>query len=158
MTDEQKKRVQDHLEHLAAFFDSAKHLAMKLFDEGEIDLGRLLLANSLNHDRSKLFGVEWEVIILGNKTELLKTAVEQHNHTNEHHPEYFGSIHKMDDVHIAEMVCDWRSRSSKFGTSLRDWIDQEATERYQFTKTDPVYAKIMRFVAMILDEPYKRLT
>jgi hypothetical protein len=105
--------------------------------------------------------VEWDVIVLNNRSNLLATAVEQHNHSNPHHPEYWGSvgvgIHKMDEVHVAEMCCDWKARSSKFGTSLRDWIDDEAMSRYGFTKSDPVYARIQRFVGMILDEPFKRL-
>lgn len=157
MDDTTRKRIEDLLTHLADMRQTAVRLGMKLIDEGEFDMGRLLMANACLHDQSKFFGVEWDVIVLGNRPDLLKTAVEQHNHSNSHHPEYWGSIHKMDDVHLAEMCCDWKARSVKFGTGLREWIDTEAMSRYGFTKNDPVYAKIQRFVGMILDEPFKRL-
>lgn len=157
MNSEQTKRIQDHLSHLADLHQASIRLGMKLIEDGEIDFGRILMANCFKHDHSKFFGVEWDVIVLRNRPELLALAVEQHNHSNPHHPEYWGSIHNMDDVHLAEMVCDWKARSSKFGTSLKDWINSEAMDRYKFKRSDEVYDKIMRFVSMILDEPYKRL-
>jgi hypothetical protein len=27
--------------------------------------------------------------------------------TNQHHPEYWGGLHRMPDIAVAEMVCDW---------------------------------------------------
>lgn len=158
MTTEQTKHLDDLLDHLNEFWITAVRLAKRLMDNGEFWLGRTLLANSRLHDQSKFLGVEWDCLVMAERPELLKTAVEQHNRSNAHHPEYWGSIHSMDDVHIAEMVCDWRSRATKFGTGLKDWIHQQAMERFGFTKNDPVYGKIMRFVAMILDEPYQRLS
>jgi len=56
MNEEQRKRIQDHLDHLQVFQDAAKRLSMKLIENGEIDLGRLLLANAQLHDQSKFFG------------------------------------------------------------------------------------------------------
>jgi hypothetical protein len=155
MTEKQKKGLSDLLDHFQGFDSAVLRLMWKLIEAGQTHLAQMLLYNSRQHDLSKIVGVEWDCLVMGERPELLKTAVEQHNRSNQHHPEYFGSIHDMDDVHIAEMVCDWKSRSAKFGTGLREWIHNEAMDRYHFSKGDPVYEKIMRFVAMILDEPYK---
>lgn len=158
MTDEQKIQLQDLLDHLNECWAAAKRLGKALIEQGEVNLGRVLMANARAHDVSKFFGVEWDCMTMGNRPELLSTAVEQHNHSNPHHPEYWGTIHDMDKVHLAEMVCDWKARSSKFVTGLMDWIDNKAMERYGFRKSDPVYDRIMRFVRLLVDKPYERLT
>lgn len=154
----QRKRIEEHLTHLNDFRSAAVKLSMALFENGQANLARILLANAQLHDQSKFYGVEWDVLVLGNRQDLLKTAVEQHNRSNAHHPEYWGKIQDMDDVHVGEMCCDWKARSGKFGTSLEDWIHNEAMERYGFTKEDQVYEKIMRFIGMILDKPFQRLS
>ena len=51
----------------------------------------------------------------------------------------------MPDVYLAEMVCDWASRSAEFGTSLHDWIDGGAMERFGYKKNDKTYKKINSF-------------
>ena len=157
MLEQNRKNIQDLLDHLDDVRQSANKLGMKLIEEGNFDLGRLLMANVCHHDASKFLGVEWDVLVLGNRQELLQTVIEQHNRSNPHHPEYYGKIQDMYDVHVAEMCCDWKARSSKFGTSLEEWIHNEAMPRYGFTKNDEIYGKIMRFVHMILDKPFARM-
>jgi hypothetical protein len=60
----------------------------------------------------------------------------------------------MPKLYIAEMVCDWKARSSEFGRDLREWIDKDATKRFKFKKTSPLYQQIMQFVDMICEVPF----
>jgi hypothetical protein len=85
-------------------------------------------------------------------------AVFHHAKTNSHHPEYWGHISLMPEVSLAECVCDWKARSEEFGTSLRDWIDVDATKRFDFEKDSKIYKQIMRFVDMICAKPFEQVT
>lgn len=122
----------------------------------DLHIGLMLIANSLSHDQSKFFGIEWDH--LGKGDPLLRKAIVQHNHSNPHHPEYWGSIHSMPDVYIAEMVCDWKARSSEFGTDLKEWIEKEATKRWGFGLVPPhrdtVGSKIDKYLKLLLDEQF----
>lgn len=151
--------------HIRNVEDNCLILAEKLIANGEIDLGKQLVTNGFVHDISKFRGIEWDSIIPGqssenveDKTLKLKLAINNHNHTNPHHPEYWGSIDKMPIVFVAEMACDWKSRAEEFGTSLRDWIDEKATKRWNFTKEDKIYKEIMRFVDMLCEKPFEQLS
>ncbi len=146
------------LRHKELVNDSATRLGRKLVQQGEIKLGLDLIAAGFEHDNSKFSGIEWEALT-GETTDdtKLAIAVRHHNHTNQHHPEAWTSIHEMPRHFIAEMVCDWQARCTAFGTSLLDWINGEAQERYGFTKDDPIYEKIMFFVNLLCDKPFKRI-
>jgi hypothetical protein len=85
----------------------------------------------------------------------LKTAIHQHQQTNDHHPQYFiGGIYQMSDLQLAEFVCDLKSRSMEMGTDLRTYIKDVATQRFGFTIKSKVYQKIKKFVDLILDEKF----
>lgn len=115
------------------------------------------------HDVSKFFGIEWEYLSLENLSEegaklKMKLAIHHHNSTNKHHPEAWpGGIKEMPDVYIAEFCCDIKSRSEEFGTSLRDWIDETATKKWNFTKEDDIYKKIMGFVDLLCAKPFEEI-
>jgi hypothetical protein len=53
-----------------------------------------------------------------------------------------------------EMVCDWKSRAETFGSSLTDYINNEATKRWKFTKDDAVYKTIMYAVNLLCEKPF----
>jgi hypothetical protein len=55
MTEQQKDKINDLLTHLAEVRQTAARLGMKLIDAGEVDLGRILMANACVHDHSKFF-------------------------------------------------------------------------------------------------------
>jgi hypothetical protein len=133
-------------------------LGERLSAKGEFKLARQLIANGFLHDNSKFFAVEFEGLEPSNPDQKeLQLAIRQHNQSNMHHPEYWdGGIHGMPRVEIAEMVCDWKGRSSEQGTSLRDWIHNEAMKRYKFKSSDEVYKTIMEFVGMLCDPPFKK--
>jgi hypothetical protein len=150
--------------HIRNVEDNTLLLGKKLIERGDVDLGMKLIANGQVHDASKFHGIEFEYLSLNNpndenKALKLKLAVQQHNTTNPHHPEYWsGGIKEMPDVYVAEMVCDWKARSEEFGSSLRDWIENEATKRFAFTKEDKVYKEIMEYVNLLCQTPFINVT
>jgi hypothetical protein len=112
-------------------------LGKRLIKQGRKDFGRLLIAKGFQHDISKFYGIEWKYLHAGNDIpkQQLDFAIEQHVHTNSHHPEYWGSINNMPEIALAEMVCDWYARSQEFGTSLMSWYIDNAIERYEINES-----------------------
>lgn len=146
------------LRHIRTVQDNCRLLGERLIDTGEAALGTHLIANSLSHDQSKLAGIEWDHLHPTNPDkDSLALAVSQHNRTNPHHPEYWGGLDKMPRVYLAEMVADWKTRSSEFGSSLKDWINGDAAKRYGYTQRDDVYNEIMYFYSLLCDQPFTRL-
>jgi hypothetical protein len=149
--------------HIRNVEDNCLLLGEKLIERGEIDLGRQLIANGYVHDSSKFHGIEFENLSHSSSENTkeenaklrLRIAVQHHCLTNQHHPEYWNGIKNMPRVAVGEMVADWKARSEEFGTSLRDWIDGEATKRWKFLKDDEVYKTIMDFVDLLCPKPFK---
>jgi hypothetical protein len=150
--------------HIRNVEDNCVLLGTKLIECGDIEFGRKLIANGMIHDASKFSGIEFENLSYQEPSKeesaklKLKMAVHHHNLTNPHHPEHWGNISMMPSVFLAEAVCDWKSRSEEFGTSLRDWIDNEATKRFGFTKEDKIYKEIMGFVDLLCEKPFENIT
>jgi hypothetical protein len=140
------------LRHINSVQENCTLLGKRLIDRGEFDLGVILIANGQIHDNSKFCGVEWDHLFPGDPQ--LGIAVSQHNRTNRHHPEHWGGIDKMPRVFLAECVCDWKTRSSEFGSSLHAWIDGDAAKRFIYTKNDEVYERIMYFANLLCDKPF----
>ena len=166
-----KRRIQNQIDdvlvkinnitrHIRNVEDNCIILGTKLIQSGEIELGKKLIANGFVHDVSKFYGIEFENISSAgqgkeeNKLKL-KMAIHQHNCTNFHHPEaWSGGIKSMPDVYLCEMCADWKSRSEEFGTSLRDWINEIALRKWEFTKDDEVYKKIMKYIDLLCEKPF----
>jgi hypothetical protein len=128
-------------------------LGIKLIKGGEVELGRNLISNGQIHDNSKFKGIEFDHLFNGDP--LLSEVVKHHQSVNPHHPEYWGGIHNMPKVYVAEMVCDWLARANEFGTNIRDWIENQATERFEFTNTDIVYTNIQKYLNLLLDKSFQ---
>ncbi len=148
--------------HIRNVEDNCLLLGEKLIEVGEVELGHNLIANGFVHDASKFHGIEWDYLsILPTKEEetklKLKMAVHHHNCTNPHHPEAWNGIKNMPPVYLAECVCDWKSRSEEFGTSLREWIDEQATKRFGFDKTDTIYKEITKYVDLLCQKPFEQI-
>lgn len=149
--------------HIRNVEDNCLLLGEKLIAQGEVELGHKLIANGYIHDASKFHGIEWEHMAPGQPTAeegaklKLKMAVQHHSKTNSHHPEYWGGIQLMPRLFLAEMVADWKARSEEFGTSLRDWIDEQATKRFEFSKDDRVYKEIAEFVDLLCPKPFENV-
>ncbi len=150
-------RVQKVLEHKKRVKDNCVKIAEGLAEEGQFELALILIERGFTHDNSKLSGIEFEFLHDDDvcKTKL-EVAVAQHNHSNLHHPERFGGIKNMDYISLAEMTADWGARAAEFGTSLREWVEEAATKRFNFKKTDKVYKDITYFVNLLCDKPFKQ--
>ena len=171
--DKLKKIAEDTMEkirgltrHIRNVEDNCLLLGTKLIEKGEIDLGRQLIANGYVHDTSKFYGIEFENLSYSTTSNVMeetaklkmRMAIQHHTLTNQHHPEYWGGIKNMPRVAIAEMASDWKSRSEEFGTDLRDWINESATKRWDFSKEDEVYKEIMEFVELLCGQPFKNIS
>jgi hypothetical protein len=139
--------------------DDCLLLGERLIEQEEEHLGRMLIANGLRHDNSKFHGIEWAYLhsdVKESNPDLFLVAMHQHNLTNLHHPEAWpGGIEDMDRLHLAEMVTDWHSRSSEFGSDLLEWVKESATKRFRFATTGRVYKDIKSFVDLLHEEKFK---
>lgn len=151
--------------HIRNVEDNCVLLGTKLIQSGEVELGKQLIANGFVHDASKFNGIEFDFLTTGVPTEeenaklKLKMAVLHHQKTNLHHPEAWnGGIKNMPDVYLAELTADWKSRSEEFGTDLREWIKETAFKKWDFTETDDVFKKIMKFVDLLCDKPFEQIS
>jgi hypothetical protein len=158
-------KIQNIIRHIKNVQDNCILLGHRLIERGEIHLGKTIIARGLVHDNSKFFGAEWDNMnaipinsIDADPTKLKRNiSINHHRQTNDHHPEYWGSILNMPESALAEAICDWKSRSEEFGTDFRKWIDEYATENWGFEKTDDVYKKIMRFVDLLCEKPFEEI-
>ena len=145
-------KIEMVLSHIQNVQRNCYKIGLKLIKSGDVELGRNLIANGQIHDNSKFKGIEFEELFHGSL--ILMEVVKHHATTNPHHPEYWGSIHKMPEVYVAEMVCDWAARSSEFGTDLRGWINDKAASRYNFSMDDTTGDKINKFLDLLLAKPF----
>ena len=158
------EKIRGIARHIRNVEDNCLLLGEKLIMGGEIELGKQLISNGYVHDASKFHGIEFEYLSLNNLSEdnnklKLKLAIHHHNSTNKHHPEaWSGGIKDMPDVYLAEMACDIKARSEEFGSDLRVWINEEATKRYGFTTEDKVYKDLMRFVNLLCQTPFGKIS
>lgn len=149
--------------HIRNVQDNCLLLGEKLFEKGEIELGRQLIANGFIHDASKFHGIEFDYLSITNPTEettklKLKLAVIHHRKINLHHVEHWSKgITEMPLVYLAEMVCDIKARSEEFGTSLRDYINNEAIVKWNITTNDEIYKQIMEFVDLLCPIPFEQI-
>ena len=164
IAEETMAKIRSITRHIRNVEDNCFLLGEKLILNGEVDLGKQLIANGYVHDSSKFSGIEFEFLSLNNPQEentklKMKLAIHQHQTTNPHHPEFWsGGIKDMPDVYLAEFVCDIKARSEEFGTSLREWIDDQATKKWNFTSNDDVYKKIMKYVNLICEKPFENIS
>jgi hypothetical protein len=153
---------EEHLDNLVRHIDLVRQagllLGKRLMSQGRKDFGRLLIARCYEHDVSKFKGIEWRFLHAGKSIdkEDLERAVQQHQETNSHHPEYHGGVENMGEMDVAEMVCDWYARSQEFGTGLRDWINNCAIERFKIDKDSEQYRWVVSFVDILLEDTFVR--
>lgn len=147
------KRLHSILRHIDGVRENCNEMARRLVAIGETDFARKLIANSSGHDKSKLEGIEWEYLH-DEKHPHFAVALHHHITTNLHHPEAWGSIHEMPRIFVAEMVADWKTRCNEFGTDLKNWIAEKATERWKFEPRSKIAKEIKCFVELILDPKF----
>lgn len=152
----------DHLDsvirHIKLVQDACLLLGKRLIRAGEVKLGLHLMANGLRHDLSKFHGIEWNYLkadSLSHNKEMFYQALNSHQNSNHHHPEFWGGISEMPRVYLAEFVCDTFARSTEMGTDLRNWMKEEATKKYDFSLQGKVYKQLKYFIDMLLDPAFK---
>jgi len=151
---EKYEKIEAVLSHIQNVQRNCYKLGLKLIKLGRFELGRNLIANGQIHDNSKFKGIEFEDLF--SDSQILPAVIRHHNTTNAHHPEYWGGIHLMPEVCIAEMVCDCTARSSEFGSDIRAWFINDATLRYGFQMDDEVGKRIIYFLDLLLEKPFKK--
>lgn len=117
-----------------------------------------LIALSYIHDNSKFFGIEWLYLNDESKEKesiLFQAALEQHQKSNPHHPEYWDSIANMPRIYLAEFVCDTIARSQEFGTDYREWLDNYLKNRQKLKPQNKTYKEIKSFTDLLLEKPFK---
>jgi hypothetical protein len=155
MDEKRKKHLEALLRHIEIVQGACQLLGKRLIEAGESEFGRILIANGLVHDQSKLIGIEWEYLVRDEDPEKIELAIQQHWTSNPHHPEYWGGMNQMPRIYIAEMVCDIYARSSEFGTDLRQWVKTEAAKKYNMSVQGKAYKQIKQFIDILLDDPFK---
>ena len=154
--------INDHLDNLIRHIDLVREncilLGKRLIAQGRKDFGRLLIANGFIHDQSKFFGIEWQYLHVGPDVEKehLRDAISQHTSVNTHHPEYWGGIENMPEIAVAEFVCDCYSRAQEFGTNLREWLTEEAVDKYKIDLEGDQWKWIQNFTNLLLQDSFKR--
>lgn len=146
-------KIEAVLEHIQNVQRNCYKLGLRMIKNNQVELGRILIANGQIHDNSKFKGIEFRDLFPGSP--ILGNVVQHHAETNPHHPEYWGGIHNMPDVYLAEMVCDCAARSAEFGTDLRKWMEEVATKKYGFEMHDRVGTTITVFINNLLTPSFK---
>jgi len=158
--DIKNKRLHVLMRHIQNVQRECLLLAERLMENGEVDFARHLIANSMGHDNTKFFGIEWDYLhtdIKDNESDKFLLAATQHVTTNAHHPEFWFCISNMPRIYLAETVCDWKSRSDEFGNDIKEWIKDQGVKKYGFSLKGQVYKSIKEFVDMLLDPPFKKV-
>jgi hypothetical protein len=153
-----QEHLDDLVRHINMVRDNCLLLGERLMNEGRVKFGLALIARGFSHDVSKFAGIEWDYLHAGKDTpkEQLALAVKQHNHTNDHHPEFWGGIEEMPPLAVAEMVCDWLARSQERGTNVRDWIKSEGIERFKIDVNGEQYKLIQEYLNILLQDSFVR--
>jgi hypothetical protein len=154
--------AEEHLDNLVRHIELVREagllLGKRLMRRGEEDFGRRLIARVFVHDASKFRGVEWQYLHAGRDVppDKMEVAAAHHRETNPHHPEYWGGLHSMPEIAVAEMVCDWYARAQELGTGLRDWIGGPATARFRIDPDSQQSRWIQKFVDLLLEDHFVR--
>lgn len=148
------EKIETVLNHIQNVQRNCYKLGLKLIKAGEIELGRNLIANGQIHDNSKFKGIEFDHLFYDDP--ILINVINHHSSTNPHHPEFWSKIQSMPELYLIELICDCTARSAEFGSDIRDWFKNEATQKYNFSMDDEVGVKIIYYLDMLLEKPFKK--
>ena len=174
MTDEEK--INGILRHIKKVEDNCNRLASKLEDR---KFAKELIIRGRLHDASKL--QDFEFNNLNEESGLFKLALRLHHQKNSHHPEYYEYIQKrdkiiffsdpsnegkewkddkgiwiMNELDLAEMVCDCLARSQEFGSDVRDWFFNVAPNKYGYSDGDRIWLSIDKYLGLLLTPKFKK--
>lgn len=153
-----RKKLFGIVDHINKVNSNVEKLAERIIEKAEteedLDFARRLIQKARSHDQSKFSGIEFRALNKEEEKELFKIALEQHQQTNDHHPEFWGDIRKMPEIALSEMLADWSSRSQEMGTDLRTYVKEVATKRFGFTTKTNVYKQIKKYMDLLLDDTF----
>lgn len=149
------KKITAIKRHIKNVQDNAEILGTKLIERGDVALGINLIANSMIHDNSKFFGLEFDHMFPGEKEDLLNLAIDQHRRTNRHHAEFWAGLENMPKIYLAELICDLKARSEEFGTDLKAYISGPFTEKCKLSPNSRVSKNIKDFLNLLLEPAFK---
>lgn len=150
------KHLHNILRHINNVRDNCELLGERLVNSGEVQTGIDLIGLGQIHDYSKIHNLsEFKYLrdCYYGKPEF-DVALTSHVTTNLHHPEAWHGIEEMPRVYVAEMVCDWKSRASEFGSDVIDWVKERATKKFGFSTRGKVYKEIKEFFSILLDKSF----
>jgi len=150
------KHLNNVLRHIKNVRDNCELLGERLVASGEGQLGIDLIGLGQIHDYSKIHNqTEFKYLRdeFYGKPEF-NTALLSHISINLHHPEAWHGIEEMPRIYVAEMVCDWKSRGTEFGSDVIDWVKEKATKKFGFSTKGKVYKEIKEFFSILLDKAF----
>lgn len=154
-----RKKLFGIVDHINRVNANAEKLALRIIEtaktEEDFTFARRLIEKARSHDQSKFVGIEFESLNKDSDDNIFKLAINQHQQTNDHHPEYWGDIRDMSDLALAEFCCDLLSRSQEMGTDLRLYIRDVAMDRWGFNCKTKIYHKMKHYVDLLLDASFK---
>lgn len=151
-----EQHVDDLDAHIRRVQENAMVLAKHFMSNGRGHDARVLLAKAACHDQSKWGGIEWDYLHRGPDVDaaMLQAAIKQHNHTNDHHPEFWGGLKHMPELCVAEMVCDWLARSQELATDYREYVKTKAAQRFDFRSAQKQADWIEEFSKILLPQKF----
>lgn len=156
-----RRHIQDTLTHKHFFIQSALKMIEYLYAQDRYEDALELAKRCSMHDHSKLEMDEVEMFIQmpieehhdkkpnGRLTEEQRALIEMHWKRNRHHPEFFSDYHKMSEIDILEMVCDWYARSLQFETDFMQFVHDIPQDRFEFD--DEFFARVYQYCLILND-------
>lgn len=154
-----KENIHLILRHIRRVEENCIVLAEKLWDT-DPEFALQLIQRGRAHDISKFNPYEFNH--LDNKDHLFRSALTLHHSKNSHHPEFHSSIHDMDDIDLAEMVCDCMARAQEFGTDIKNWFFATmdptcAPTKFGYSWGDSTWNSLMKYVNLLVSEDFSKM-
>lgn len=161
MNDKRIKHFEELCIHKKLLIDSCYKLAVHFLKEDNEEFALMLMKRAFIHDISKLSKFEFHAADAFDSfkkhsknrnyvfSDNEKIFLQEHWKNNKHHPEYWEDVNDMEDIDIAEMVCDWHARSVEFNDDLLVYINHRQDTRFAFPKH--IYDKIINYATILLN-------
>lgn len=160
-----KRRITDHKDGVMRFYK-------RIVDAGLLGEDDVIPDMCASHDDDKMetFNLARQALRFVTDDEkvdnelylsMMRCVVEEHVHSNEHHPEFWSgstvdsvkqNASKMPLKYIGEMCADWAAMSEEMGTSLLEWEQKVVDRRWLFTDEQK---KLIHACCTLLD-PYTK--
>lgn len=169
-------QLDDIMTHVGYVVQAGHKLCRKLIINNEEDIALQLMKRILIHDVSKASPDEfYGMAAFSNDQKSMKDlrvtqttdgkmkAIKLHWLRNDHHPEFWSSFvpntlthseplkisEAMDDIAVAEMCCDWYSRSMQFKSNVMEFY---ALSKSRWTFTEHQRELIEKYLTMLQDD------